>query len=101
MTTNHPDPGRLVRYARGQLPPEETNAVGDHIKDCHDCGQTVEEVSEDAFLAMLRSTGRFGTRTGRARVSRLEVPEALANHPKFKVDRRLGEGGMGEIFMGW
>jgi len=83
------------------LPTGEMNAVGDHVKDCHACGQAVEAVPEDAFLASLRSTGRSALRPGRARAGRFKVPEALANHTKFDVHRRLAEGGMGVIFLGW
>ena len=99
MTTTHWDPARLASFARGGLSPEEMAEVGAHVAGCDACYRLVAAAPADAFIEALRGARqRGGTRVGAVTADPREIPAALAKHPKYRIVRKLGEGGMGVVY---
>jgi serine/threonine protein kinase len=88
--TFHPSPEQLAAYALGKLDDAEAAAVVEHLETCPACQQTVEESPSDTFLNALQAA-RPGAET--------MVPPELANHPRFRIVRELGRGGMGVVYL--
>ncbi len=100
----HPDAARLRRFAQGLLPPDECRALEEHLSDCDRCGRVLEAAPEGSFVSRLRAardtppaaTECYGAATEAAELSDLG---GLADHPRYRVIRLLGRGGMGAVYL--
>ena len=56
MTAECPHRKQLERFADGDLPDDELEAIGNHLEQCEACGQLLAEIEGrvDSFLAALR-----------------------------------------------
>jgi hypothetical protein len=82
----HPSPQQLAAFAAGTLPEAEARFVGRHIDACADCRRA-------AAAGAARPDGPVEVPPGP------ELPASLFDHPKFRVLRPLGQGGMGSVFL--
>lgn len=122
LTTHHSSEA-LKAFARGCLDETTARTIEEHIQTCPECSQLVEQTSGDEFAFQLRSAwlGRSGQGTesrlaGNAETAEISgvpsvvarapvtddpaaVPPELADHPRYRVLRRVGGGGMGDVYL--
>jgi serine/threonine protein kinase len=108
IQTTHPTLDRLAAFDQGQLSPDEWTEIERHVAGCDTCCRRLEEVPEDGFIHLLRSSvcdvsrrldtrDQLGGSTGLSG-SKAEVPAELIGHPRYRVLEFLGAGGMGVVF---
>ncbi|MFL5341527.1 MAG: protein kinase domain-containing protein [Gemmataceae bacterium] len=108
--TTHPSQPDLAAFAVGKLSGPEADAVAKHLRGCADCRGFIEGTPNDSLIQLLKPVAKStysvavantasmaGTATPAA--GSLVVPPELANHPKYKVLKPLGQGGMGAVFL--
>jgi serine/threonine protein kinase len=110
----HPTAEALARFGHGKLSESEAAPVSAHLETCADCRGALARLAPDSFLAKFRDArpGRPSV-PSRPTVTRSDlpgqtttapgpspdVPPELTDHPKFRVLRELGRGGMGVIYL--
>ena len=110
---SHPTAQALNLFGSGKLSEAQAATVAAHLETCADCRKAVAGLPPGSFEGKVRAarpstssppTPRPG---GPASVMGKEtavgaappnVPPQLANHPKFRIVRELGRGGMGVIY---
>ena len=98
----HPNREQLVAFLAGHLSGVDLAALSAHIERCEACCQILRDVPDDPLVARLRDTTLPASGSGDAAVSapprEENVPAELLNHPRYKVGRCLGAGGMGAVY---
>src|SRR5262249_16190091 len=109
----HPTSDQLAAFDRGQLAPDESAQIEQHVAQCDTCCGKLETVPDDTLLALLRASGAqppsLAADTldqhpdsvaipGTAAKDVPEVPPELAAHLRYDVLELLGTGGMGTVF---
>ena len=101
----HPAPHELEAFTLGALDEASHAAVEAHLAGCAACQARAAEAPADELVELLRSAHRHsaGGDTPAAAAADTacdprpgpEVPAELADHPRYRLLRPLGAGGMG------
>ncbi len=95
----HPQRPLLTAYVWGHLDPEVCAAIEDHVAECPECCQTLRDIPDDMLMVRLRGPhDGVESRLGPVPEKTPRVPRELKNHPRYKIKRFLGAGGMGTVF---
>jgi tRNA A-37 threonylcarbamoyl transferase component Bud32 len=111
----HPSALELASFALGKLEPPTVEWVSEHIARCPDCRSVVERTPHDSLIRLLRqahadpaSQAHGTTPSVQGSVTRgpvpappldpADLPPALRAHPRYRVLRQLGQGGMGVVY---
>ncbi len=107
MTSNeqqsHPTADTLASFVHGRLEDDEAVAVAEHLDVCSTCQQALRTIPEDSLFMLLRT--RSSTPVPHPDQVALTAPHVpagappeLSNHPRYRLQQRLGAGGMGEVY---
>lgn len=103
-TQPHPTWETLRLFGLGMLPVEERESVERHIEECAACCESLAAMPNDTVLDRLRAgtTATFMPGEAPPTVSVASpvagVPRELSDHPRYRVVRQLGAGGMGVVY---
>ncbi len=109
--TTHPSTERLKAYALGKLPPAELQAIAQHLETCPQCLKIASGRHADSFVGKLRAAqppaatadwspqSLLDGRAAAAPAGGADVPAELRQSSKYRIERELGRGGMGVIYL--
>lgn len=88
-TVEHPNREALLAFELGRLDGDQARQVEEHIAACEACCQTLLNLNDDTFV--VRRADAVEPRTD-------DLPPALADHPRYRIEGLLGRGGMGNVY---
>jgi serine/threonine-protein kinase len=96
-TALHPPPDRLAAFARGELPPHEQAEVETHVAGCDVRCSTLKAQPAGSLDRLARQAVKAAITTEMTTVP--GGPPELFDHPRYRVTRQIGAGGMGVVYL--
>jgi WD40 repeat protein len=100
----HPDAEKLQGFGQGLLTPEEAATLEEHLAVCDECCHHLEATPNDSFVGQLREAQDLPSPDTQHFAAGYSIPAdeslgGLADHPRYRVVRLLGRGGMGAVYL--
>lgn len=95
----HPSPEQLAAFGVGRLSAAEQAEVAAHVTGCAACCKGLYAVPDDTLLCRLRSLKTPADTPMPNECVGLRLPRELADHPRYRIVRMLGGGGMGVVYL--
>ncbi|VTS00840.1 protein kinase domain-containing protein [Tuwongella immobilis] len=113
----HPSAELLQAFACGRLSSAQMSVLEPHLSTCSICAERLATVGPDSFLRLAQAAsqpteapdlgvttlGEVSTpdvpRVRVVTVDGVEIPEALQDHPRYRILKMLGVGGMGMVYL--
>jgi putative intracellular protease/amidase len=92
----HPSPQTLAAFALGRLGPREQAETERHVAGCDRCCQALRGVPNDTLLERLRAGNT--SPDAPAAPAATDIPPEPADHPRYRIVKLLGAGGMGVVY---
>ncbi len=118
--TQCPSHQRLHAYSCGRLPDDDSQAVYEHLQDCHDCQSELNAVddADDSLIVDLRADDQYAGFSDEPECRRalakalgalaraddkdgsiLPAMDLPAHLGEYEIVREIGHGGMGRVFL--
>jgi serine/threonine protein kinase len=96
----HPDRSRLAAFLNGQLSETELTAIAKHVGHCDACCGLLRSIPDDPLVERLRAAADLQSLEDLANFSAPDrpIPKEMLDHPRYKIGRFLGSGGMGVVY---
>src|SRR5438105_3183534 len=97
QTTTHPSADTLAAFNRGSLPEATRAEVESHVAACDSCCSALAALSDDRLVGLAKQAAAVLPATS-AMLDPLDMPPELIDHPRYRVLKQLGCGGMGVVY---
>lgn len=111
LLLDHPDSRKLHDFGYGRCDGWEAEEMELHISGCPECCRALEQLPNDDFLDRLQSAAQsdfYESLHGGCEAEpaseasdfpTLGTPPELRDHPRYRILKPLGQGGMGHVYL--
>ncbi len=91
----HPTQEKLAAFSLGKLEADESSRIEAHVAACDTCCERLSEVGHDTIVELARAAAKKHSTSRQSELA--HVAEILRNHPRYRLEKAVGAGGMGIV----